>query len=363
MIAGSFKVKPIIRPFGRAAKRGLGFLAALPLRLRPPQVAPPRHVAHSSWVDYLSSTFNAPGRRVLELGSRNVTGANHRHRFARAEYIGFDFYPGENVDVVGDAHHLSSYFQGQERFDLIFSSAVFEHLYMPWVAAIEIQKMLKLGGHVFIETHFSFSSHERPWNFFQFSDMGLRALFNRSLGFDLVDSGMSNPISGYFASGADLYLRYLPVIELYCHSEILCRKRCEVEDFGWDKLTMDEVVEGARYPAPPEQECAQRARSAGQAHGAQHHERACDLDDQERQRRAHGLELAGEQRQQDEAQEPGKEVDAHQHSGLPEMNQRGGGERCEHQDERQGSQDPQHRDGAFVPVAAEQTDDEGRAKK
>jgi hypothetical protein len=145
---------------------------------------------------------------------------------------------------------LSRYFHQNDKFDLIFSSAVFEHLHMPWVAAVEIQKMLKVGGYVFIETHFSFSSHERPWHFFQFSDMGLRALFNGALGFDLIDSGMSNPIAGYFSRGATKSLRYSPVTELYCHSEILCRKRCEVDGFEWSEVGIDEIVEGTRYPMP-----------------------------------------------------------------------------------------------------------------
>ena len=186
----------------------------------------------------------------MEIGSRNVTGANRRSMFSEAEYVGFDFYAGENVDVVGDVHQLSGHFEEKQAFDLVFSSAVFEHLHMPWVAATEIHKVLKVGGFVFIETHFSYSSHERPWHFFQFSDMGLRALFNESLGFDLVDSGMSNPISGYFAHDADAYLRLQPVIELYCHSEILCRKRCNVESFDWRTVELDGVVGETRYPLP-----------------------------------------------------------------------------------------------------------------
>jgi hypothetical protein len=243
-------MKTRIQPIGLAARRGFGLLATLPFVWRKSTIAPPRNVAHSRWADFLSQTFNVEGKRVLEIGSRNVTGANHRQRFNRAEYVGFDFYPGENVDVVGDIHRLSACFKGQERFDLIFSSAVFEHLYMPWVAAVEIQRMLKVGGFVFTETHFSYCSHERPWNFFQFSDMGLRALFNDALGFDLVESGMSNPMVGYFAHAADGYLRHLPVRELYCHSEILCRKRCDVENFDWAKVDADGIVGGSRYPVP-----------------------------------------------------------------------------------------------------------------
>ena len=234
--------------------RLIGVVAGLPFRFRTNRIAPPQHLSHASWEDFLSERFNKPGFRVLEIGARNVTGANRRSRFSAAEYVGFDFYAGENVDVVGDVHKLSSYFTaaagGGGSFDLVFSSAVFEHLHMPWVAATEIQKVLKVGGFVFIETHFSYSSHERPWHFFQFSDMGLRALFNDSLGFDLVESGMSNPISGYFAHNSDSYLRHQPVTELYCHSEILCRKRCEVDSFAWGSVDIDGVVEGTRYPVP-----------------------------------------------------------------------------------------------------------------
>lgn len=227
-----------------------GAFATLPFRARRSEVAPPRLVAHRQWGGYLSEHFNKPGLRVLELGSRNVTGVNLRSLFSEADYTGFDFYPGENVDVVGDIHRLSACFEAGTQFDLIFCSAVLEHLHMPWVAAVEIQKMLKLGGHVFVETHFSFSAHERPWHFFQFSEMGLRALFNDALGFDLLDSGMGNPIAGFFTHEADAELRQRPLTELYCHSAILCRKSREVEGFDWSQVSLDAIVEGTRYPPP-----------------------------------------------------------------------------------------------------------------
>lgn len=231
-----------------------GFFATLPFRSRNCEVSKPLSVSHEHWVKFLSDQFNYEGCRVLEIGSRSDTivkdriGGDLRRFFPKATYIGFDFYPGRNVDVVGDAHRLSGYFPEDERFDLIFSSAVFEHLHMPWVVALEIQKLLKVGGYVFIETHFSFSSHERPWHFFQFSDKGLRALFNDALGFDLVESGMSNPMAGFFSNRAAAYLKYLPITELYCHSEILCRKRNELGVFNWSDVNIDDIVERTRYP-------------------------------------------------------------------------------------------------------------------
>jgi SAM-dependent methyltransferase len=231
-------------------KRLFGFIATLPFRFKKNQIQPPAHVSHDLWIDYLSANFNKAGFRVLEIGSRNVTGANHRQRFSQATYVGFDFYHGENVDVVGDAHKLASYFDKNEKFDLIFSSAVFEHLYAPWVVAHQIHQCLKMNGAVFIETHFSFKSHERPWNFFQFSDMGLRALFNKSMGFELIEMGMSNPMGAYFTDQSDQYLRYKRVKELYCHSEILCKKIREMPTFDWHQMNMDDIVEETRYPKP-----------------------------------------------------------------------------------------------------------------
>jgi SAM-dependent methyltransferase len=189
--------------------------------------------------------------RVLEIGSREVTGpSDARKQLAQAEYVGFDYYPGPNVDIVGDAHRLSSYFSPGEQFDLIYSSACFEHFAMPWVVAEEIAKLLKVGGLLFVETHFSYSVHERPWNFFQFSDMGLRVLFSKALGFECIDAVMSNPIVGRFSALADSDLKYLPVRGLYCHSEYFGRKVREVSSFEWKNLDLAEVVDGTTYPKP-----------------------------------------------------------------------------------------------------------------
>ena len=204
--------------------------------------------AHLRWVSHLVGLFNKPGMRVLEIGSREVTGkSNVRERFANAHYVGFDLYGGSNVDVVGDAHKLSSYFTG-EKFDLIYSTAVLEHFAMPWVVATEIARILKVGGMTFHETHFSYSSHERPWHFFQFSDMALRVLFSKALGFECIEAGMSNPIVARFSLLADPYLRNRSVTGLYCHSAYLGRKIRDVENFRWDDVDFSDVVGQTTYP-------------------------------------------------------------------------------------------------------------------
>jgi hypothetical protein len=205
---------------------------------------------HSNFINYLTEFGNKPGMRILEIGSRVVTGANYRVHFPNAEYVGFDFYEGENVDVVGDAHKLSSYFDIDEKFDIIFSLSVFEHFAMPWLIPAEISKLCKVGGVVFIETHFSSPLHERPWHFFQFSDMALRVLFNKSLGFECIEAGFSNPMVGRFSKSAAKYLRNYPVTDLYCHSCYLGKKvrNVDTESFAWDMLDLNEVVDNTKYP-------------------------------------------------------------------------------------------------------------------
>ena len=217
--------------------------------LAPDVPSPTALTAHATFADRVVEAGDKPGFRILEIGSREVAGGPPmRGRLAHAEYVGFDYHPGPNVDVVGDAHRLSDVLSGQ--FDVVYSTAVFEHLAMPWVVAEEIAKVLKPGGLVFIETHFSFSSHERPWHFFQFSDMGLRALFSPALGFECLEAAMQNPIVGRFSAFADAYLRFQPVRALYCHANIVARKLRDVPDFRWRDADLGAVAGETQYPAP-----------------------------------------------------------------------------------------------------------------
>jgi len=251
-IKKSNEMKKIAKKIMNAGFKALGSIESkFDSHFLAPDVPMSKIISHQKWQKYLYNIGNKQGMRILEIGSREVTGlSNARKEFANAEYVGFDYYPGNNVDVVGDAHKLSSYFDPEKNFDIIYSSACFEHFAMPWIVATEIAKLLKTGGIVFVETHFSYSSHERPWHFFQFSDMGLKTLFSPALGFDCIEAGMSNPIIGRFSSLADEYLKNKPVDGLYCHSEYLGKKIRDVPDFDWGKVDMFNIVGETKYPEP-----------------------------------------------------------------------------------------------------------------
>lgn len=205
-------------------------------------------VSHARWPRYLYMIGNRKGTRILEIGSRGPVSTEYRSHLTEAEYIGFDYYEGLNVDMVGDVHQLTNYFKPGEQFDIIFSTACFEHFAMPWIAAVEIARMLKVGGMLIIETHFAYGTHSRPWHFFHFTDMALRCLFPAAMGFECIEAGMCNPIAGKFTNEADDYLRNKPVENLYCHTNYLGIKQRDVPDFRWENVNINELVMGTHYP-------------------------------------------------------------------------------------------------------------------
>ena len=216
--------------------------------------------------DHFVACVNDEGRSVLEIGSRDVSpgGATKRVQFpGAASYTGFDYYGDENTDVVGDAHRLSSYFQGR-RFGASFSFALLEHLAMPWLFPIEVNKVLEPGGLTMHCTHQAWPAHELPWDFFRFSDNALRVLFCRALGFETVSAGMFAPVRVYFDDPPPAQ-EAMPSNPAFGGSFILARKTAEVDEssFRWP-LSLDELsVEFAgtyplQEPTPSDEPSGQR---------------------------------------------------------------------------------------------------------
>ena len=134
-----------------------------------------------------------PQANVLEIGSRARSGISRRNLFpATCSYTGFDIVAGENVDVVGDAHALSRILPNNH-FDVVFSVSVWEHLSMPWLVSLELNRVMRVGGMAMINTHQSWPSHEEPWDYFRFSDYSWDALFNADTGYEIVTRGTGIP--------------------------------------------------------------------------------------------------------------------------------------------------------------------------
>ncbi len=178
---------------------------------------------HDSFQNFQTIIRQLRNGCILEIGSRARSGNVYRDFIPPGvQYVGLDICNGPNVDVVGDAHELSRYWP-EETFDAAYSIAVFEHLLMPWKVAIEVNKVLKPGAVVFIQSHQTFPLHEQPSDFWRFSDRAWHALFNKFTGFEIIETrlGESAYIIGSFLNAMTYKMDRSPA---YMASTVMCRK-------------------------------------------------------------------------------------------------------------------------------------------
>ncbi|MBX6322050.1 MAG: methyltransferase domain-containing protein [Rhodospirillaceae bacterium] len=122
---------------------------------------------------------------VLQVGSRQVVldagPRRWRSLLADKDFIGLDVEPGENVDRVGDIGGdfaaLDAALEGR-RFGFIVCQHVLEHVRRPWVAAENIQRLLRPGGRCYVGVPWVQAYHGFPSDYWRFSFPGLAALFD-----------------------------------------------------------------------------------------------------------------------------------------------------------------------------------------
>ncbi|TNJ40945.1 bifunctional 2-polyprenyl-6-hydroxyphenol methylase/3-demethylubiquinol 3-O-methyltransferase UbiG [Phaeobacter sp. B1627] len=116
------------------------------------------------------------GGTMLEIGGR----LNPRNTdFPAFDYHALDLreMPDSEVTVaVGDITNCPHI--ADESYDFIFSFDVFEHIDKPWLAAQEIQRLLKPGGVTMHSTLFAWRYHPCPIDYWRFSAEGLKSLFD-----------------------------------------------------------------------------------------------------------------------------------------------------------------------------------------
>ena len=162
--------------------------------------------------------------KVLEIGSRDRSGFVSRNALVPSwmDYTGADILPGDNVDVVCDAHQIAACFPA-ESFDYVFSVNVFEHILMPWQVVLEINQVLKVGGKVMIFTHQTMPLHDTPCDYWRFSDTAWSGLFNADTGFTILTCGMGDPVE-IVARKAHPGSYGLSLAPAYLHSMVLAEK-------------------------------------------------------------------------------------------------------------------------------------------
>ena len=114
----------------------------------------------------------------------------YRPFFDVQEYIGLDIeesghsHKNESIDVFYDGGVIPF---ADNHFDSAFSSEVFEHVFNLDEVLLELQRVLKPGGHLLVTVPFVWDEHEVPYDFGRYTSFGIAHLLKKA-GFEMVSS-------------------------------------------------------------------------------------------------------------------------------------------------------------------------------
>ncbi|WP_196778901.1 class I SAM-dependent methyltransferase [Lysobacter silvisoli] len=112
---------------------------------------------------------------VVDIGSYDVNGS-YRTLFGNAKwsYTGIDLEAGPGVDVVLSSPYRLPFASGS--VDLVISGQAFEHVEYFWMSWLEMVRVLKPGGRIFLIAPSRGPEHRYPQDCWRFYPDGYRAL-------------------------------------------------------------------------------------------------------------------------------------------------------------------------------------------
>lgn len=155
--------------------------------LYPPM--PTLNTMRSKDLNLIKNKLFKSSSKVLNIGSGLSNGVGHRLwkdlDYKDFNLINLDIIPGENIDVVADAHNLP--FKEKE-FDSIIIQSTLEHVKNPIQVISESFRVLKKEGYIYIEVPFLQGIHGDPDDYQRYTLSGLKELLHE---FDIITRGVS----------------------------------------------------------------------------------------------------------------------------------------------------------------------------
>ena len=144
-----------------------------------------------------------PGKRLLNIyASRDFSGNReevYREKFFNeCGYEAVDFWEDKLDMPFPDGH-----------FDVIVTTKlILEHISEPQKVVTEFGRLLRQGGEIFLIAPLVRRQHQKPHDYFRFTEFGLRHLFKKA-GFREIEISHSNGALATFASYAYFFERGL----------------------------------------------------------------------------------------------------------------------------------------------------------
>jgi SAM-dependent methyltransferase len=120
-------------------------------------------------------SYVSAGNFILDVGSMDINGSLHDFRPEGSGYVGVDLAAGKGVDVVIKTNSQLPF--AKEVFDIVVSTSCFEHDMMFWLTFLEMCRVLKEGGYLYLNAPSRGAYHQYPidaWRFFPDAGIALR---------------------------------------------------------------------------------------------------------------------------------------------------------------------------------------------
>jgi SAM-dependent methyltransferase len=146
------------------------------------------HDSAMSFGDLFFKTYVRDSKDVtiVDIGSQDVNGSLRLAAPKRCAYIGVDFVAGNGVDlIIEDPYKLP--FE-DDSVDVIVSSSCFEHSEFFWLLFLDLARIMKPGGLLYMNAPSNGSFHRYPvdcWRFYPDSGIALQNWARRN-GFEFT---------------------------------------------------------------------------------------------------------------------------------------------------------------------------------
>jgi SAM-dependent methyltransferase len=110
--------------------------------------------------------YGRPPGLVVEIGSQDVNGSLKDALPAGFAYVGLDLAPGKNVDLVARGRQTPL---ADACADLVLSSSAMEHDPLFWLTFLELCRITRPGGHIYLNAPSNGHIHRHPldcWRFY-----------------------------------------------------------------------------------------------------------------------------------------------------------------------------------------------------
>ena len=170
------------------------------------------------------------GGRVLEIsGQSSVRRWLLRPRTTFVEA----FYPAVDVQHLDRAYAAAS-------FDLVIAESVLEHVTNPFLAALQMRRVLKPGGHMLLMMPSTYPYHFGPFDFWRVTPDSLKVLAAPFSRVNMCGCHRSSGIAQLLASGASKYrsaIKIYPASDRRAREMVLeppARRSASRPRWGWD---------------------------------------------------------------------------------------------------------------------------------